>query len=45
MGTEPVIESSWAAPESVYDRRAAAYDAMVGSRLYNRLAWGTDPDD
>lgn len=45
MGTEPVIESAWDAPESVYDRRAATYDAMVSSRLYNRLAWGTDPAD
>lgn len=45
MGTEPVIESAWDAPESVYDRGAATYDAMVSSRLYNRLAWGTDPAD
>lgn len=51
MGTEPVIasdsviESSGDDSESVYDRRAATYDRMVGSRLYNRLAWGTDPDD
>ena len=45
MGTEAVIESAWDAPESVYDRRAATYDAMVSSRLYNRLAWGTDPAD
>lgn len=45
MGTEPVIESAWDAPGSVYDRRAATYDAMVSSRLYNRVAWGTDPDD
>lgn len=28
-----------------YQRRAGAYDAMVSSRLYNRLAWGTRPDD
>ncbi len=27
-----------------YDRRAAAFDAMVGSPLYNRIAWGTSPD-
>lgn len=26
-----------------YERRAAAYDAMVRSPLYNRLAWGTHP--
>ncbi|MFT4215885.1 MAG: class I SAM-dependent methyltransferase [Micropruina sp.] len=43
--TEPVIESAWDAPGSVYDRGAATYDAMVGSRLYNRLAWNTDPAD
>ncbi|MFT3835189.1 MAG: class I SAM-dependent methyltransferase [Micropruina sp.] len=45
MGSEPIIESAWDAPETVYDRGAATYDAMVGSRLYNRLAWGTDPAD
>lgn len=28
-----------------YRRRAAAYDAMVRSRLYNSAAWGTRPDD
>ncbi len=43
--TEAVIESAWDAPESAYDRGAATYDAMVSSRLYNRLAWGTDPAD
>lgn len=26
-----------------YDRRAAAYDRVVGSRLYNRLLWGSSP--
>lgn len=26
-----------------YDRRAALYDALVGSKTYNRLAWGTSP--
>jgi SAM-dependent methyltransferase len=26
-----------------YDRRAAAYDRLIGSRTYNRLAWGTSP--
>ena len=45
MHTEPVIESAWDGAESVYDRHPAAYDAMVGSRLYNRIAWGTDPAD
>ncbi len=28
-----------------YDRRAAAYDRLVRSKLYNRLAWGTTPAD
>jgi SAM-dependent methyltransferase len=27
-----------------YDGRAAAYDFLVGSRLYNRLLWGCSPD-
>lgn len=28
-----------------YDRRAATYDRLVRSRTYNRLLWGTRPDD
>lgn len=28
-----------------YDRRAAVYDRLVRSRVYNRLAWGATPDD
>lgn len=28
-----------------YDRRAGVYDRLVRSRLYNRLAWSTSPDD
>ncbi len=28
-----------------YDNRARAYDRMIGSRLYNRLAWGSSPAD
>lgn len=28
-----------------YDRRAAAFDRMVRSRAYNRLAWGVAPAD
>lgn len=28
-----------------YDRRAAVYDLLVRSRVYNRLAWGATPDD
>jgi SAM-dependent methyltransferase len=37
------IESSGISDGGAYDGRAAAYDRLVGSRLYNRLAWGTDP--
>jgi SAM-dependent methyltransferase len=28
-----------------YDVRAWAYDRMIGSRLYNRIAWGSSPAD
>lgn len=28
-----------------YDRRAAVYDRLVRSRIYNRLAWSTSPGD
>lgn len=28
---------------SPYDRRAATYDRLIGSRLYNRLIWGASP--
>lgn len=43
-----VSEGMWSAlPDDAsverYDRRAAAYDAVVGSRLYNRLLWGSSP--
>lgn len=31
--------------EHLYDRRAAAYDAVVGTRLYNRVMWGNSPRD
>ena len=27
------------------DRRATVYDLVVGTRLYNRLMWGTSPSD
>lgn len=30
-------------PGQLYDSRARAYDRMIGSRLYNRLLWGTSP--
>lgn len=33
-----------AAP-AAYDRRAAAYDRLIRSRPYNRLAWSTSPED
>lgn len=29
----------------LYDRRAAVYDAVVGTRLYNRAMWGASPLD
>jgi SAM-dependent methyltransferase len=28
-----------------YDGRARAYDRMIGSRVYNRVAWGSSPAD
>ena len=31
--------------DHLYDRRALAYDLVVGTRLYNRLMWGTSPSD
>jgi SAM-dependent methyltransferase len=34
-----------AAHEHLYDRRAAVYDFVVGTRLYNRVMWGTSPLD
>jgi ubiquinone/menaquinone biosynthesis C-methylase UbiE len=30
-------------PAQAYDRRAAAYDRLIGSNIYNRLMWGTTP--
>lgn len=32
-------------PGQRYDSRARAYDRMIGSRLYNRLFWGSAPDE
>ena len=29
----------------LYDRRAAAYDSVVSTWLYNRVMWGTSPLD
>ena len=39
------IESHVGGAGAPYDRRAALYDHLVRSRLYNRLAWSTSPDD
>jgi hypothetical protein len=32
-------------PSQPYDGRAKLYDRLIGSRIYNRLAWGTAPQD
>jgi SAM-dependent methyltransferase len=29
----------------MYDRRAVIYDRVVGTRVYNRVMWGTSPGD
>jgi SAM-dependent methyltransferase len=40
----PVVSALPAGDEGArYDRRAATYDRLIASRLYNRLAWGTRP--
>lgn len=39
------IESYVASAGAPYDRRAAVYDHLVRSRLYNRVAWATTPDN
>ena len=44
----PAGEDVWTvlpgdAPSPPYDGRARTYDRLVGSRLYNRIAWGTSP--
>ena len=31
--------------DHLYDKRAAAYDAVVSTWLYNRMMWGTSPAD
>jgi SAM-dependent methyltransferase len=36
---------SQATHEHPYDKRAAAYDFVVGTRLYNRVMWGGSPLD
>jgi len=30
-------------PSTPYDGRAQLYDRLIGSRIYNRVAWGADP--
>ncbi|MBJ7331118.1 MAG: class I SAM-dependent methyltransferase [Solirubrobacteraceae bacterium] len=39
------IESALDDAGAPYDRKAAGYDRLVRSRTYNRLVWGTTPDD
>ena len=39
------IESQLDDAGASYDRRAAAYDRLVRSRRYNRIAWSTSPKD
>jgi len=30
-------------PGQAYDKKAAVYDRLIGSNIYNRLMWGTSP--
>ncbi len=39
------IETQLSDSGAPYDRRAAFYDRLVRSPLYNRLFWSTNPDD
>lgn len=39
------IESVVDSPGAPYDNRAAVYDRLVRSGIYNRLAWSTSPRD
>jgi SAM-dependent methyltransferase len=39
------IETELDGAGAPYDRRAAVYDRLVRSRMYNRVAWGCAPDD
>jgi SAM-dependent methyltransferase len=32
-------------PSQPYDGRARLYDQLIGNRIYNRIAWGTAPQD
>jgi SAM-dependent methyltransferase len=48
VAATPAGDHVWSAlaPEQAgqrYDGRAKAYDALIGNRLYNALAWGTSP--
>lgn len=45
LPTGVLIEASAADAGARYDGRAAAYDRLIASALYNRLAWGTSPGD
>lgn len=40
--SEPQIENAELSSDDMYDTHAAGYDAVVGSRLYNRLLWGSE---
>lgn len=39
------IESRLDNAGAPYDRRAALYDRLIRSRMYNRIAWSASPDD
>lgn len=39
------IEGELDQPGTPYDRRAALYDRLVRSPLYNRVAWSTSPEE
>ena len=45
VGAGVVSALSSADEGAPYDRRAAAYDRLVGSRVYNRLVWGASVAD
>jgi hypothetical protein len=46
-GLRPVAQGIWSllpadSPGQPYDRKAAVYDTLIGSSLYNRFVWGAD---
>ena len=45
MGGVEEIDGTDLGPGAPYDGRAALYDRLISSRLYNRLAWSTSPAD